>query len=74
MNNTAQNPKEYLATLPPSSVNNSRKILKEWIDKAEKAHGDEGSYYVRKLEDMGFTADTRSGADWGNLMEEINEE
>lgn len=44
----------------------AQRIIREWFRKAEKAHGDEGNYYVRQLEDIGFVADTRSGADWGN--------
>lgn len=62
-------PDDYIQTLPPASENNSRAIFKEWYEKAKKAHGDEGNYFVRKLEEMGFCGDTRSGADWGNELE-----
>ena len=68
------NPNDYLKTLPSPSMNNSRKILKEWIDKANAAHGDEGDYYVQKLESMGFVGDLRTGADFGNELEPVNEE
>ncbi len=68
INHIQMTPREYLKTLP--STNNSRKILREWIEKAEKAHGDEGNYYVRKLEEMGFVGDLRDGKDLGNLMPE----
>lgn len=68
------NPRDYLKTLPPPSVNNSRKLFKEWIEKAEKAHGDQGDYYVQKLESMGFCGDLRTGLDWGNSMEDYNPE
>ncbi len=51
----------------------AQKRIREWCDKAAKAHFDEGNYHVRLLEDeFGMVFDTRNGYDWGNEPQKHN--
>lgn len=55
---------EILDSLPGSSVNNSRKIMRDKVEFYTK-HAERGNWAWKKLEDLGFTADYIDG-DAGN--------
>jgi hypothetical protein len=45
----------------------AREIILGWFRKASGK--DQGNYFVRQLEDIGFVSDSRSGVDFGNTYE-----
>jgi len=49
----------------------AQRIVREWVRKATK---DAGNYYTRKLDEIGFCVDSRSGLDWGCEMPLKNNE